>query len=72
MVAPKSMENVAPLKSGGILLATSQDRLPARHNLWKQGVITDVGASMCALCGLGYESADHLFNSCNQISRGWV
>jgi hypothetical protein len=45
--------------------------LPTRHNLWKPGVITDVDASRCVLCGLESESADHLFVSCNQISYVW-
>ncbi|PNX80187.1 hypothetical protein L195_g036184, partial [Trifolium pratense] len=31
----------------------------------------DASASMCVLCGLGPESADHLFGSCNQISPIW-
>ncbi|MCH87355.1 ribonuclease H [Trifolium medium] len=62
------------VKSAYMVLRQStadEDRLPTRHNLWKQGVITDVGASMCDLCGLGYESVDHLFGSCNQISPIW-
>jgi hypothetical protein len=37
-----------------------QDRLPTRHNLWKRGVITDVDATRCVLCGLESESVDHL------------
>ncbi|GAU20222.1 hypothetical protein TSUD_352860 [Trifolium subterraneum] len=48
-----------------------QDSLPTRHNLWQRGVITDVDASRCVFCGLGSESADHLFVSCNQISPVW-
>ncbi|MCI16626.1 hypothetical protein A2U01_0037770, partial [Trifolium medium] len=35
-----------------------------------RGVIRD-GASTCVLCGVGSESADHLFGSCNQISPVW-
>jgi uncharacterized membrane protein YuzA (DUF378 family) len=65
MVTPKNVENVNPLISGSIRLST-------RHNLWKWGVITDVGASMCLLCGLGSDQlVDHLFGSCNQISPVW-
>ncbi|GAU29694.1 hypothetical protein TSUD_264300 [Trifolium subterraneum] len=47
------------------------DRLPTRQNLLQRGVIGDASASTCMLCGLGSESADHLFSSCNQISPVW-
>jgi hypothetical protein len=40
-------------------------------NFWKWGVIADVCASTCVLCGLRPESADHLFGSCNHISQVW-
>jgi hypothetical protein len=42
-----------------------------RQKLWKWGVIADVSASTCVLYGLKSESADHLFDFCNQISQVW-
>jgi hypothetical protein len=38
--------------------------------MWHRGVM---GMSMltCVLYGLGPESANHLFSSCNQISQVW-
>jgi hypothetical protein len=48
-----------------------QDRLSNRQNLWQSSVIDDANAYACVLCGLGLESADHLFGSCNQISPIW-
>ncbi|GAU33515.1 hypothetical protein TSUD_386600 [Trifolium subterraneum] len=47
------------------------DRLPTRQNLWQQGVIEDASAFMRVLYGLGLESDDHLFGSCNLISPIW-
>jgi hypothetical protein len=67
-ITPKCVVNVG-LKLAVFSWQLLQNRLPTLHNLWKQGVITDDGASMCVLCGLESESTDHLFGSSNQISH---
>ncbi|GAU15735.1 hypothetical protein TSUD_235480 [Trifolium subterraneum] len=68
---PKVWKTWAPTKVAVFSWQLLQDRLPTRQNLWQRGVIEDVSASMCVLCGLGLESADHLFGSCNLISPIW-
>ncbi|GAU35216.1 hypothetical protein TSUD_204920 [Trifolium subterraneum] len=65
---PKVWKTWAPSKVAVFSWQLLQDRLPTRRNLLQRGVIGDASASMCVLCGLGSESADHLFCSCNQIS----
>ncbi|GAU48842.1 hypothetical protein TSUD_186170 [Trifolium subterraneum] len=65
---PKVWKTWAPSKVAVFSWQLLQDRLPTRQNLWHWGVIGDVSASMCVLCGSGPESDDHLFDSCNQIS----
>ncbi|GAU30019.1 hypothetical protein TSUD_161050 [Trifolium subterraneum] len=68
---PKVWKTWAPSKVAVFYWQLLQDRLPTRQNLCHWGVIGDASASMCVLCGLGPESADHLFGSCNQISPIW-
>jgi hypothetical protein len=62
---PKVWKTWAPSK------VALQNRLSTRLNLRRRGVIMDDGAAMCPLCGLGSESAGHLFISCNKISHVW-
>ncbi|GAU32685.1 hypothetical protein TSUD_145590 [Trifolium subterraneum] len=68
---PKVWKTWAPSNVAVFSWQLLQDRLPTRQNLWKRGVIGDVSASTCVLCGLEPETADHLFGSCNQISQIW-
>ncbi|GAU10160.1 hypothetical protein TSUD_418630, partial [Trifolium subterraneum] len=65
---PKAWKTWSPSKVAVFSWQLLQHRLPTRQYLWHRGVIGDASASMCVLCGLGPESADHLFGSCNQIS----
>jgi hypothetical protein len=62
---------LAPSKVAVFSWQLLQDKLPTRQNLWLRGVIGDTNASSCVLCGVGLESYDHLFDSCNQISPIW-
>jgi hypothetical protein len=68
---PKVWKTWAPSKVAAFSWQLLQDRFPTRQNLWHRGIIGDINASMCVLCGLQPESADHLFSSCNQISQVW-
>ncbi|GAU37692.1 hypothetical protein TSUD_164950 [Trifolium subterraneum] len=68
---PKVWKTWAPSKVTIFSWQLLQDRLPTRKNLWQRGVIGDASASLCVICGLSSESADHLFGSCNQISQVW-
>ncbi|MCH94825.1 receptor-like kinase, partial [Trifolium medium] len=68
---PKVWKTWAPSKVAVFSWQLLQDRLPTRQNLWQRGVIEDASASMCVFCGLGPESADHLFGSCDHISPIW-
>jgi hypothetical protein len=68
---PKVWKTWSPSKVAVFSWHLLQDRLSTRHNLWQRGVIGDTSASTCVLYGVGYESAEHLFASCSQISPVW-
>jgi hypothetical protein len=70
---PKVWKTWSPSKVAVFSWQLLQDRFPTRQNLWQRGVIGDANAisSVCVLCGVELESADHLFSSCNQISQIW-
>jgi hypothetical protein len=71
MLLQKVWKTWAPSKVAVFSSQLLQDRLPTHQNLWQQGVIGNATASMCVLCGLWPELANHVFSSCNQISPVW-
>ncbi|GAU25614.1 hypothetical protein TSUD_260480 [Trifolium subterraneum] len=48
-----------------------QDRVPTRQNLLRRRVFREASMSFCALCGDFVESVDHLFITCDCISKFW-
>ncbi|GAU46788.1 hypothetical protein TSUD_351870 [Trifolium subterraneum] len=68
---PKVWKTWTPSKVAVFSWQLLQDRLSTRRNLLQRSVIGDASASICVLCGLGSESPNHLFGSCNQISPIW-
>ncbi|GAU42449.1 hypothetical protein TSUD_247910 [Trifolium subterraneum] len=48
-----------------------QDRVPIRQNILRRRVFREASMSFCALCGDFVESVDHLFITCDCISKFW-
>jgi hypothetical protein len=60
-----------PLKVTGFSWQALLDRIPTKPNLFRRGVVREVEATGCSLCGGGIETSIHLLLHCNIASAVW-
>jgi hypothetical protein len=61
----------APLKVTAFSWQAFLDRISTKTNLFRRGVVREVEATGCSLCGVGVETSIHLLLHCNVASAVW-
>jgi hypothetical protein len=62
----------APSKVSSFVWQLLHDRIPTKSNLVVRQVIANGADSLCPLCGLESETAEHLFLYCNFAMHMWI